>query len=250
MLEEAAKLLLLVVIGAIAGFLNIMAGGGSMLTLPVLIFLGLPPAMANGTNRIAILVQNVFAVARFHRFKVIPRGVILVTSVPAIFGALIGAQLAVDIDQLLFKRVLAVVMVVVMTLTFFGPKAPPASTEIQFDTKKRLWLGLAFFAIGIYGGFIQAGIGFLIIAALSLAGYDLVKTNALKVLVVLIFTPLALGIFMINGEVDYIKGLSLAAGNSAGAWLATRFVVEKGHRFIRWIVLGAVVIFSIRLFWN
>ncbi len=249
-MTDALKLLLLALIGVSAGFLNVTAGGGSLLSLPFLIFLGLPPTVANGTNRVAILVQNVFATARFHRFKVIPTGVTLLTGLPAIAGALVGAQIAVEIDELLFKRLLAVIMLVVMALMFFGPQRRPAHANPALSQRTRLWLPVAFFAIGVYGGFIQGGIGFLLITALTLAGYDLVRTNALKVLVVLIFTPFALGVFVVNGQVDWLHGAVLAVGNAAGAWIASRVVVEKGHRFIRWIVMLAVTGFAVKLFFG
>ncbi len=247
-MEQVLKLIALAMLGAVAGFLNIMAGGGSLLTLPFLIFLGLPPVMANGTNRVAILVQNVFAVARFHQFQVIPKGIILVVAGPAVFGAVLGAQIAVDIDELLFKRLLAMIMVLVIALTFFGPTHKEFKDEMVFGLRRKLILGGAFFLIGIYGGFIQGGIGFLIITALTLVGYDLVKTNALKVLVVLVFTPFALAIFVANGQVDWAMGMVLAVGNATGAWLATRVVVEKGHGFIRWFVMAAVAVFAVKLF--
>lgn len=245
--EELLKLLLLALLGIVAGFLNITAGGGSLLTLPFLIFLGLPATVANGSNRIAILIQNLFAAARFHRFKVIPKGVIWVACLPAVAGSLLGAQLALEIDEMLFKRLLAVIMVAVMALNFFGPGRREPLADPEFSARKKTVLAIAFFAIGIYGGFIQGGIGFLIIAALTLVGYDLVKTNALKVLVVLVFTPFALGIFIYNGEVDYLLGSVLAVGNGIGGWLATRVVVEKGHRFVRWIVMAAVIGFAVKL---
>lgn len=247
-MEETIKLVILALIGMFAGFLNVTAGGGSLLSLPFLIFLGLPAGVANGTNRIAILVQNIFATARFHRFDVIPRGVRLVTTLPAIAGAILGAQIAVEIDELLFKRLLAVVMLVVMALIFFGPARKEPKSTPSISARKRILLAVGFWGIGIYGGFIQGGIGFLLITALTIAGYDLVRTNALKVLVVLIFTPFALGIFIINGQVDFFKGCVLAIGNGTGAWLATRVVVEKGHNFIRWIVMIAVVGFAVKLF--
>ncbi|HEX9653994.1 MAG TPA: sulfite exporter TauE/SafE family protein [bacterium] len=247
-MAEIGNYLLLAVVGAVSGFLNVTAGGGSLLTLPLLIFLGLPAATANGTNRIAILIQNIFATVRFHQFKVIPRGVTLITAIPAIFGALVGAQLALNIDELLFKRILALTLVVVLGPMFFGLGPKPVESTFTLSLAKKVFLSAAFFGVGIYGGFIQGAVGFLIILALTLAGYDLVRTNALKVLIVLIFTPFALFIFIVNGQVDYLKGFILAAGSAIGAWLATRVVVEKGHNFIRWLVIVTMVAFAAKLF--
>ncbi len=249
-MTEIANYLLLAAVGAISAFLNVTAGGGSLLTLTLLIFLGLPADVANGTNRIAILIQNIFATARFHQFNVIPRGTTLITAIPAIAGAIIGAQIAVEIDELLFKRILALTMILVLGPLFFGLGPKPAQSSDSPSSSKKCFLAIAFFGVGIYGGFIQGAVGFLIIFALTLAGYDLVRTNALKVLVVLIFTPFALFIFIINGQVDYLKGLILAAGSAAGAWLATKVVVEKGHNFLRWLVMITMAAFAVKLFWG
>ncbi|MFQ5822580.1 MAG: sulfite exporter TauE/SafE family protein [bacterium] len=247
-MPELFKLILLALLGIFAGFLNITAGGGSLLTLPFLIFLGLPVSVANGTNRIAILIQNIFATARFYQFKVIPQGTTLVAVVPALAGSIIGAHLAVDINELLFKRILAGIMILVLAIMLFNPGRKVPNITVSLNTSRKFFMALSFFGIGIYGGFIQAGIGFLIIMILTAVGYDLVRTNALKVLVVLIFTPVVLFIFILEGQVDFVKGLVLAAGSTLGGWIATRFVVEKGHRFIRWIVMVAGVGFAVKLF--
>lgn len=249
-MEEYLKLFFLALLGVLAGFINIFAGGGSLLTLPFLIFMGLPPNMANGTNRIAIFIQNIFAVAKFKQLNVIPGETIWITTLPAIAGSLIGANIAVDINEVLFKRILAIVMIMVMGFIFFGKKKPTHAFTGELSLSKKVLLVISFFVIGIYGGFIQAGVGFLLITALTATGYDLVKTNALKVLVVLAFTPFALMIFIMNGQVNFLYGFVLAIGNSTGAIIATKMVVEKGHNFIRWIVIAAVTVFAIKLFFG
>ena len=249
-MEETLQLILLSIIGIFAGFLNVTAGGGSLLTLPFLIFLGLPATVANGTNRIAILVQNIFATAKFHQFEVIPKGVTIITALPAIAGSVLGAQLAVEIDELLFKRLLAIIMVLILGLIFFNPKVEELNSTPEISGGKKFILMIAFFGIGFYGGFIQGGIGFLFIAVLAFAGYDLVRTNALKVLIILIFTPFVLLVFILNNQVDFFRGSILAAGNAVGALLATHVVVERGHKFIRWVVLIAAVGFAIKLFFG
>jgi len=249
MIEEGAKLIVLALVGVIAGFLNVNAGGGSLLTLPFLIFLGLPAVVANGTNRVAILMQNIVATAKFHQFKVIPRGIILVTSIPAVVGAVIGAQLAVEIDELLFKRILAIIMVCVIGWMFFGPKKQRSEVR-QLTSNNKIVLAFCFLGIGAYGGFIQGGIGFLLMTVLLLTGYNLVQTNALKVLIVLIFTPFALGVFIMNGHVDVVKGLVLALGNGTGGWIASHLMVKRGEKYIRWIVMLTVLAFAVKLFFE
>ena len=249
-MEETLQLILLSIIGIFAGFLNVTAGGESLLTLPFLIFLGLPASVANGTNRIAILVQNIFATAKFHQFEVIPKGVTIITALPAIVGSVLGAQLAVEIDELLFKRLLAIIMILILGLIFFNPKVEELNSTPKISGGKKFILVIAFFGIGFFGGFIQGGIGFLFIAVLTACGYDLVRTNALKVLIILIFTPFVLLVFILNNQVDFFRGSILAAGNAVGALLATHVVVERGHKFIRWVVLIAAVGFAIKLFFG
>jgi uncharacterized membrane protein YfcA len=104
-----------------------------------------------------------------------------------------------------------------------------------------------FFVIGVYGGFIQAGVGFLIITGLLVHGLDLVRINAVKVFVVGAFTVTALAVFIRNGQVDWPLGLALAAGNATGGWLGARLAVSKGHDWIRRLVLVVVVVFALRL---
>jgi uncharacterized membrane protein YfcA len=249
---EMTNAVLILTVGLAAGFLNTVAGGGSLLTMPVLIFLGLPSAVANGTNRVAILFQTANAVFVFRKkgFSDFAYGTMV--TVPALAGAWLGAEAAIHMDDRVFNKVLAAVMLLVMGYTFMRPAGRPlAKGEIPAPRRKReTYLSLAaFFLLGIYGGFIQAGIGFLILAALTLVRRcDLVTANAIKVYVVFLYTIVALAAFIWAGKVNWPLGLVLAAGNSAGAWLGGYFAVLKGSRAIQWVLVAAVIVFSIRLF--
>ena len=238
---------LLAAIGLLAGFVNVLAGGGSLLTLPVLIFLGLPAATANGTNRIAILVQNVFAVGSFRRHGVLPLRLALLCTAPALLGSYLGANLAVSIDDRLFQRLLAGIMLGVLLLNTLDPMKRWRREELLLSRWRLVALVLCFFVIGIYGGFVQAGVGFLIITALLVHGLDLVRVNAVKVFVVCIFTLVALTVFIRHGQVNYGLGLALAAGNAVGGTIATRMAVKKGHDWIKKIVSITVLAFAIKL---
>jgi hypothetical protein len=189
------QLLLLTGAGFISGFLNILAGGGSLLTLPMLIFIGLPPIEANGTNRIGVAVQNIIGVRSFSKNGVLSWRLAIMCSLPAIVGACIGAYMAVDIDPAMFRQVLAAVMILMVIVTAIDP-VKRYGAKLTAPTPKANWLMLlGFFFIGIYGGFVQAGIGFLILIVTTLAGLDLVRGNVLKVVVILIFTIPAVVIF-------------------------------------------------------
>ena len=153
--------------GILAGFINTLAGGGSLLTLPILIFLGLPTAVANGTNRIAIVAQCAFAVAGFKKKGVSNFKLSLLLSTPAIIGAIIGAYFAVDISDVLFRRVLAVIMLLVLGLILWNPRQDSSGSSNSLGRRQLITAMTVFFFIGIYGGFIQVGVGFIIIAALT-----------------------------------------------------------------------------------
>lgn len=234
--------------GVVAGIINTMAGGGSLLTLPLLIFLGLPASTANGTNRIAVLVQNISAAAGFRRkgFHNIRYGMFL--AVPAIIGAIIGATLAVDIADRLFERILGILMLVVLGLILWNPTSRMEEVTESVNPARRWMAAFFFLFVGFYGGFIQAGVGFLVIATLTLInGFDLVKTNSFKVVINSFFTAVALLVFAFHGEVEWLVGLVLAVGMGIGGWLGSHLAVEKGEPLIRVVLIVSVVVMSTRL---
>jgi uncharacterized membrane protein YfcA len=237
----------LMLVGVIAGFLNVLAGGGSLLTLPLLIFFGLPAATANGTNRVAIFCQNIFAITGFKRQGVFPIRLALLCMPPALLGSYLGANLAISVDEMLFRRLLAMIMVGVLLFMVFDPMKRLRSQERPMTPMRTVVLVVSFFGVGVYGGFVQAGVGFLIITALLVHGLDLVRINAVKVLVIFAFTAVALGVFIVHGQVDYVLGLSLAVGNSLGGWIATHYAVKKGHDWIKRFVIVTVLVFALRL---
>lgn len=249
-MSEPLSFLLLFSAGAVAGTLNVLAGGGSFLTLPILIFLGLPPTVANGTNRVAILVQNAGAVWSFHRHRVLDWKWVNLAALPAVAGAILGTVIAIRIDDQLFQRVLATLMVLFAVATVWDPMQSYGRGARGGEARSRFSgaaLRITFFGVGLYGGFVQAGIGFLILGVAILAGLDLVRGNAMKVLVVLVFTPVVLALFAAAGKVDWGMGLALAAGNLLGALVGVKLTVAKGHAWVRRVVLTVIVLFALKL---
>ncbi|HKJ69961.1 MAG TPA: sulfite exporter TauE/SafE family protein [bacterium] len=239
---------LVTLVGVAAGILNTLAGGGSLLTLPLLIFLGLPASTANGTNRIAVFVQNVTAAAGFRRkgFQSLRYGFFLAG--PAVVGAILGATVAVDISDRLFEQILGVLMLVILVLILWNPVRKLEGSEEQLTPLRRWIAAFCFLFVGFYGGFIQAGVGFLVIATLTLVnGLDLVRTNSYKVVINSVFTAIALLVFALHGEVNWTVGLLLAVGMGAGGWLGSHLAVEKGEPLIRAVLVIAVVVMSLRL---
>ena len=239
---------LLISAGIIAGILNVLAGGGSLLTLPILIFLGLPSSVANGTNRIAIFFQNIFAIRGFRQHALFPLKTALICTAPALIGSYIGASFAVTIDDALFNKILALIMVGVMVLTALDPARNYAAEEVKTTPLRLTILLVTFFGVGLYGGFVQAGVGFLVISGLLVHGLDLVRINAIKVIVIFAFTVIALGVFIAHGEIDYGLGIALAVGNSIGGIIGARLTVRKGHTWIKRIVTITVLAFALKLF--
>ena len=243
--------------GICAGFLNTVAGGGSLLTLPVLIFLGLDGAtIANGTNRVAIMIQNTVGVAGFRRKGVSDFRYGIFISIPAMIGAVIGAFLVINLGKfdksgVIFNRLLAIIMVGVLVITLSNPFKKFQSDVENLGVLRRIWAALLFFFLGVYMGFIQAGVGFMIIATLTIVnGFNLVRTNALKMFVVLFCTFVALVVFVVNGHVNWEVGIALGGGNAVGAWIGSHWAVEKGDKWIRIILVIMVMAFAVKLIWT
>lgn len=245
-MSELWQIALLFGVGALAGFINIMAGGGSSITLPTLIFLGLDGAMANGTNRIAIFLQNVFAMASFKQQKVSAFKQSLTLAVWTLPGAVIGALVAVRISSDAFKHILGIIMIGIVLTMLLPTRRGKFETS---DAGRKNWLIYpALFGIGFYGGFIQMGVGFLFMAALyHLLRMNLVYVNMHKIVIVLIYTLPALAIFIWTGNVNWGLGLSLAAGNAFGGWWSARLAVKGGERVIRIVLSIAIVIMAAKL---
>ena len=243
------EIVILIVSGALVGFINTLAGGGSIISLSVLMMLGLPANVANGTNRIAIAVQNITAVSSFKQQKVleVKKGFLL--AIPAIFGSVIGAWIAADINELVFERAVAVIMIMMLGFILFKPQAWIKERTDLTRKKISFWQVVIFFLIGAYGGFIQLGVGYFLLAGIVLgAGYELVKANAIKVLIVLLYTPFAIVVFVINNQVDWAFGLIMTIGNVAGAFIASRMAVKKGAAFVRWVIVAVILLTSAHLF--
>ncbi|MFD2098445.1 sulfite exporter TauE/SafE family protein [Flagellimonas iocasae] len=247
-MEEWYHYPLLVAVGFAVGFINTVAGGGSLLSLPTLIFLGLPSAVANGTNRVAIVIQTAMATAGFKSKGVSTFPFNIYLGISALLGSILGARIAVDVDGSLFNRILAIVMIAVILIIVFKPKMRLEDMQERL-TGKYLWLGIiVFFFFGIYGGFINAGLGLLMIIFLHYVNrMNLVRSNATKVVVVFIYMLAALAVFAFNDKVNWKMGLILAIGNGSGAWVASRFSVKKGDGFIKTFMVVVVVAMAIKL---
>ena len=237
-------------IGFLAGFINVFAGGGSLLTLPFLIFMGLPANVANGTNRVALLMQNITATGSFKQMKVFRYKEGFYLAIPAIAGAIPGAFLASSMDKELLENIIGVLLVVMFLFVLIKPERW-LKKEGTGRTRFGLLQIITFFFIGLYGGFIQAGIGFFLIASLVyVAGADLIKANALKLFIVLIYNLFAFAVFILHDQVDFLLGFIVGIGNMLGAFIATRVAVRYGPRLARIILMIGLILSALNIFTN
>jgi uncharacterized protein len=233
-MSEEWQWILITVVGFIAGFVNTLAGGGSILTLPAMILVGLDPTVS--------------ATAGFKSKKVSVMPFSLYVGIAATIGSVFGALIAVEFDKKLFNRVLAIIMIVIVVLMVLQPRMKKVLDQ-EYLNGRPLWITLfVFLILGVYGGFINAGMGLLMILWLNIFnGMNLIRTNATKVLVTAIYTSAALVVFIWNDVIDWFIGLLLAFGNMVGGWIAARLSVKKGEGFIRAALVVMVVLMAIRL---
>lgn len=256
-LEPPYSYLLLVVVGFITSIINTIAGGGSMLTLPILIFIGLPPTVANGTNRLGILSQSISSAFGFKSksVSILPLGkkVSFYILISIVIGAALGARIAVYMDDRVFTKVLAILIPLIILMIVFQPKSKKSSSleTNSTSTPKIILTTLIYFCIGVYAGFIQAGTGFMIIASLSfLFHLNLVAINAAKTIIVLFIISIALSIFVYYQQVHYGYGLALAVGNGIGGWWASRWSVKKGEGIIKIALVIMASLMAIKLWFD
>jgi len=224
--------------GILVGFINTLAGGGTIISLSLLMFLGLPATVANGTNRIAVLFQNIVAVANFRKNNTLELKKGLALSIPTILGSLAGASIAVKLNENIVEITIAVIMLCLLFIMLLRPRKW-LEGNLQKYLQKPTWKTYILFCIiGLYGGFIHVGVGYFILAALVLhSGFNIVKANAVKNLLVLCYIPFTLIVFIWNGQVYWAYGLIHAIGNIIGAYIASKYAVKWGTEFVRWVVI-------------
>ncbi|MBW2031763.1 MAG: sulfite exporter TauE/SafE family protein [Deltaproteobacteria bacterium] len=239
---------LVIAAGFGCGFINTLAGSGSLISLPVLIFLGLPANVANGTNRIGILLQAVVSARSYQKGRVLDMRGAATLAVPAMMGSVIGAQIAVNLDEQLMRRVIGGLIIILLALIIFKPgRWLKGQKEVMEQRPGPKILGV-FFLIGFYGGFIHAGVGIFLLSGLVLGvGYNLVRANAVKVTIVFCFTAVAIGVFFLNDQIDWKLGILLAIGNAIGGWTAAKLALKRGTAFVRLVLIGVASVSAIKL---
>lgn len=241
-------LILIFICGILVGFVNTIAGSGSFLTLPLLIEAGMPAPVANGSNRVSILLQTITGLLTFRKEKMLDFHNAFLLSITVIPGAVGGAIIAADIPKEIMEKAIGFIMIAFLLISLLAPSK--ILKDLQLNQSIRLKLGhyIIFFFIGIYGGFIQAGVGIFMLFGLVLGpGYDLVRANAIKLFLTCIFTPFALIVYIYNDMIDWKPAIILAGGSMIGAWVGARFAVKKGSAAIRWLLIFIIAATAIKM---
>lgn len=252
-MDHAWYIYVLVLIGGgLAGVINTLAGSGSLVTLPLLVFLGLPATVANGTNRVGVIVQCIVGMETLRRGGKLRTEGSLWYIVPTVLGALVGAGIASQMSPEGMQTAIGVVMASMLVVILINPKRWLREKSELSPGRPKWWLLGLLFVVGAYGGFIQAGVGILMLAALVLgAGYNVVEGNAIKLLIAAVFTTGALLVFVMNDQVNWAYGALMAVGQSLGAWLAAKFAVQSENAAV-WVrrLLITIVFFSMLKFFG
>ncbi|PIE84546.1 MAG: hypothetical protein CSA07_00360 [Bacteroidia bacterium] len=236
--------LLLLAAGLVAGFINSVAGSGSMLTIPALMMYGLPAPLANGTNRVGLLAQGLFGIMGFRHGGVKIRPITALLVIPAVLGALLGAQIAVQLPEDVLNIAITIILAVMVGTVFLKPKRWERSHDGMENVHRRPVVWLALLLTGIYAGFIQIGSGyFILFTALLIGGMDLLRANVLKVIIQMALQLTVIPFYFYHGQIDWRAGLLLAAGMALGAWIGSKMAIKGGAKFLRYVIIGSVLLF-------
>ncbi|MEW6983851.1 sulfite exporter TauE/SafE family protein [Colwelliaceae bacterium 6471] len=240
------QIVILVSIGLCAGVINTLAGGGSNLSLPALMMFGLPADIANATNRVSVLLQSLTASRGFYKHNKISSVAVKDTFLPLFLGGLFGAIIASYMSIELLKPLLLGTMICLSLWVVMRSDSVP-NNEIEPISCSQSTTGfITTFLAGFYGGFVQAGVGFVLIATfVGVLKYDLLRANALKVVAAVIFTSIALVVFIIRDQVAWVPGLTLAIGSIVGAQIAVKFAISIKAKTLKWLVFLMTLVASI-----
>ena len=236
---------LLIFAGFLVGIINTIAGSGTVITYSLFMMLGLPVNLANGTIRLGVIMQTLTSTLNFKKHNALDWKKGFKLALPVVIGSVVGAQIAVEINEAIFEKILAGILLIMLFFIFYRPERWLKDQMHKIKSKPTIVQLLLFFVIGIYGGFIHIGVGIFMLSVLVLnAGYDLVKANAIKVMTVFLYSPFALAVFMMNDQVHYGIGLIAAIGNVFGGYVGSKMAISWGSNFIRWVLMVVIILFS------
>jgi len=242
---ETSVVIILICSGLIVGFINTMAGGATIISLSVLTWLGLPLTVANGTNRLAVFFQTLTSVSSFQNSHLIDWKKSLRVGIPTVIGSVAGSFIAVKLNEDIIRYAFVIIMIVMLAFILFKPSLWMKGNAALLDLPVKKWNYPVFFIIGVYGGFLHVGVGYYLLAAIVLGmGFDLMKANVMKNLLVMLYVPFSLILFIINDQVMWEYGLIHAIGNVVGAFVASRLAIRNGAGIIRWVLVVVIAVLT------
>jgi uncharacterized membrane protein YfcA len=239
------EIALLIAVGFVAGIVNTLAGGGSLLTVPLLVIFGLPGTIANGTNRVGVLVQGLVSCWRFKAEGISEFRSALPLLPPVVLGSIVGAAFVAQIPDQTFEQIFAGIMLILLIPMLRRRHPAPALGGQRWSSLTR---GFVLFAIGIYGGAVQAGVGLLLLFALNRLGFDLVRANAIKIVIATALVIMAVPVFVLHQQVAWLPAVFVSIGFTLGATAGARLAVLGGETAIRRALAVAVLALAGHLF--
>jgi uncharacterized membrane protein YfcA len=245
-MPELPTLILVFLIGVAASFVGAMVGGGSLLSIPFLIFVGLPPQIAIATDRFAGLGAAVTSFHRFWRAGRIVWRLVPMLSLASLAGSLVGASILLDADAEDLHTAVGLLVLALLPVLFLRPQAGLAEVAVS---RRRMSLGLAlYFLIQVLAGFFGGGTGTLIFYTLMLFfGVTIIQVAATQVVPFMVLTVASLTVFAAGGIIDYRIGLVLMAGTAVGGYLGAHIAVRSGEVWVRRLFALVVVASGARL---
>jgi len=247
---SAGMITILILTGFAVGFINTIAGMASALSYALFMAMGMPINVANGTTRIGIIAQFTVSSTLFKKQGLLDVNLAWRVGIPVTIGSIIGAQLAAVVNPRAMEITMGIVLPIMAVLLLLNQKKEGRFRRFIDNNSSQTLTPFKFFVflfIGIYGGFTHAGVGILLIfGSIFLFGMDMLKANGIKQFAVLMYTPLALFIFIKHGQVNWPVAIIFAIGNVSGATVASLVAIKWGVKIINYLVATAVFTMS---FW-
>ena len=242
---------ILLIVGFVVGFVNTIAGGATALSYILFMSMGMPANIANGTTRIGVTLQFILSSIVYNKKGYLDKKKGFQIGIPVAIGSLGGAQFAAVLNIKAFEICLSAALLIMLFLLFYDSKKFLHEQSGKLNKKFSWKYWVVFLIIGFYGGFTHIGVGiFILVASVLIVGFDLIKANAIKQFAVMLYAPIALLIFALNGQVKWVIGAIYAIGNVAGALAATKLAINWGANFIRWFLALIILIFAVYLLYK
>ena len=231
----------------LAGFVDAVAGGGGLISLPAYLIAGFPVHFAIGTNKLSSGMGTLIATAKYAKNGYIAWKNAVLCIITALIGSSIGAKLALRLDDYYFKRLILVILPCTALYLMFGK--PFIGEKEAFPLRKMiLFSAFIAFVIGIYDGFYGPGTGtFLLLLLTGVAHMGLKEANGITKAINLTTNITALVVFLINGKVLLPLGIAAGVCNMAGNYLGSHSFTSNGHKIVKPVMIVVIVIFFIKV---